>query len=157
MIKLVRIDYRLLHGQVVLSWINNLNVERIIIIDDFSSSDETQKTTLKLAKPQNTKLNIFSIDQALARKVKISDLTDNTIIIFGDTKTCLTFLKEFKGDISEVNYGGLPKKEGSIEFDKSVYMNDEEIRDSKELKNLGLKLYSQQTPTTKAIKLNDIL
>ena len=34
MIKLVRLDYRLLHGQVVFSWTQNVGAQRIIVVDD---------------------------------------------------------------------------------------------------------------------------
>lgn len=157
MIKLVRIDYRLLHGQVVFAWVNSLGIERIIIIDDEVSSDDTKKATLKLSKPQHVKLNIFSVSDAVVRKNKIKKVKDKTAIIFGNTKNCLAFLQDFEGDVKEVNYGGIPKKENSKEFDKAVYLNQAEVEDSKKLKELGFRLYSQQTPTTKLVELNKLL
>lgn len=157
MIKLIRIDYRLLHGQVVFAWVNSLGIERIIIVDDLASSDETKKTTLKLTKPQNVKLNIFSVKEALERKNKISELKENTAIIFGNTQNCLTFLSKFEGNVKEINYGGIPKKESSVEFDKAIYLNEEEIEDSRKLISLGFRLYSQQTPSTKLVELNNRL
>ena len=39
MIKLVRLDYRLLHGQVVFSWTTTIGAQRIIIVDDDAASD----------------------------------------------------------------------------------------------------------------------
>lgn len=157
MIKLVRIDYRLLHGQVVFAWVNSLGIQRIIIIDDDAASDDTKKTTLKLTKPQNVKLNIFSVEDALARKNKIKEIKDPTAIIFGNTKNCLAFMSEFEGNVKEINYGGIPKKAGSKEFDKAIYLSEEEQEDSKELKRRGLRLYSQQTPSTRLVELNNLL
>ena len=40
MIKLVRLDYRLLHGQVVFSWTQNVGAQRIIVVDDEAAADE---------------------------------------------------------------------------------------------------------------------
>ena len=37
MIKLVRLDYRLLHGQVVFGWVNHISAQRIIIVDDVAA------------------------------------------------------------------------------------------------------------------------
>lgn len=157
MIKLVRIDYRLLHGQVVFAWINRLGIDRIIIIDDEASKDEMKKTSLKLTKPQNVKLNIFSVQDALDRKNKIKALKENTMIIFSNTRNCYEFLSNFAGVVKEVNYGGIPNKEGAKQFDKAIFLNEEEIEDSKKLRDLGLRLYSQQTPTTKVVELNNKL
>src|SRR5699024_12123224 len=127
------------------------------IIDDEAASDDTKKATLKLSKPQHVKLNIFSVTDAVARKNKIKNIQDKTAIIFGNTKNCLAFLQEFDGDMKEVNYEVIPKKENSKEFDKAIYLNQAEVQDSKQLKELGYRLYSQQTPTTKLIELNKLL
>ena len=155
MIKLVRIDHRLLHGQVVFAWVNRLNINRIIVVDDVAANDEFKKMSLKLAKPNDVKLNIFAVEDALNPKEKIKNLQENVAVIFGNTKNCLAFCKELTGEIKEINYGGIPKKTDSIEYDKAVYLNAEELEDSKKLKALGFRLYSQQTPTNALIELND--
>jgi len=55
MILLLRVDHRLLHGQVVFSWIQNLKADCILIANDSVATDELRKSTLKLAKPQEIK------------------------------------------------------------------------------------------------------
>lgn len=155
MIKLVRIDHRLLHGQVVFAWVNRLNINRIIVVDDVAANDEFKKMSLKLAKPNDVKLNIFAVEDALNRKEKIKNLPENVAVIFGNTKNCLAFCKELTDEIKEINYGGIPKKMDSVEYDKAVYLNAGELEDSKKLKALGFRLYSQQTPTNALIELND--
>lgn len=50
-IVLARLDYRLLHGQVVFSWVNSVAAQRIIVVDDAAANDEIKKGALKLAKP----------------------------------------------------------------------------------------------------------
>ena len=51
MIKLVRLDYRLLHGQVVFSWTGHVGAQRIIVVDDDAANDEMKKSALLLSKP----------------------------------------------------------------------------------------------------------
>ena len=63
MIKLVRIDHRLLHGQVVFSWSKSLNINRIIIANKEAANDEFKKMSLNLSKPTGIKLTIFSVEQ----------------------------------------------------------------------------------------------
>ena len=46
MIKLVRLDYRLLHGQVVFSWTGHVGAQRIIVVDDDAANDEMKKLSL---------------------------------------------------------------------------------------------------------------
>ncbi|WP_331836832.1 PTS sugar transporter subunit IIB [Erysipelothrix piscisicarius] len=61
MIQKIRIDDRLLHGQVAYSWKSALNYEAIVIASDDAASDPIRKQALKLAKPDGVKpRNSFS-------------------------------------------------------------------------------------------------
>ena len=56
MIKCLRVDHRLLHGQVAFSWTSALGADCILIANDDVMKDELRKTTIKMAKPQGVKL-----------------------------------------------------------------------------------------------------
>ncbi|MGG3677597.1 PTS sugar transporter subunit IIB [Heyndrickxia faecalis] len=47
----VRIDDRLIHGQVCGYWIPHFNVDKIVIADDKICNDELRKTALKFGCP----------------------------------------------------------------------------------------------------------
>lgn len=148
MIKLVRIDHRLLHGQVVFSWTKALGISRIIIVDDETAQDELKKVSLSLSKPSGVTLNIFTVKDALARIHKIEQLNENIMFIFGGTKGVLEFCKGYP-KIKEINYGGIAKKENSKQYSHAIFLNEEELEDSKKLKEMGISLYMQQVPTSK--------
>ena len=65
MILLLRVDHRLLHGQVAFSWTQTLGADCILIANDAVAGDELRKTTMKLAKPQGVKLVIKDIKAAI--------------------------------------------------------------------------------------------
>lgn len=157
MISLIRIDYRLVHGQVVVGWLNSLDIERIVVVDDRVGSNDAEKSILSLAKPEGKKMHIFTLDEALARKNKLSQLSEKTAIIFANTETCLEFMKDFDSNLKEINYGAIPKKETSKEFDKAVFLNDKDIENSRQLVSLGYKIYSQQTPNSPRKELTNII
>ncbi|KAF1301053.1 PTS sugar transporter subunit IIB [Enterococcus saccharolyticus] len=154
MIKLVRIDYRLLHGQVVFAWSKALNITRTIVVNNEAATDEFKKMSLNLSKPSGMKLNIFSVEEVLARMPKIEQLNDNVMLIFGNTQETLAFCEAYPS-IKEINYGGIPKKEGAKEFSKAIHLTPSEIEDSKKLSQLGIKLFMQQVPTSKREELNN--
>lgn len=62
MIKLCRVDHRLLHGQVAFSWSHALGADAILIASDEAASNEVRMKTMRLAKPVGIKLVIKSID-----------------------------------------------------------------------------------------------
>ncbi|MFQ8583510.1 MAG: PTS sugar transporter subunit IIB [Holdemania massiliensis] len=64
MIKMLRIDDRLLHGQVVFMWTKQLNIKGIIVANDELVNDPIQSLAMKLAVPEHLKLLIKTIDEA---------------------------------------------------------------------------------------------
>ena len=51
MIKVIRVDYRLIHGQVAISWVRKAGVDYLVVADDHAASDALVKMTMKLAQP----------------------------------------------------------------------------------------------------------
>ena len=66
MIKVLRVDDRLLHGQVAQSWTSFYHIDKIFIINDEVENDEFSKVTLNLAKPKNVELLFFSRQQPMS-------------------------------------------------------------------------------------------
>ena len=148
MIKALRIDHRLVHGQVAFTWTHFLAATRIIVIDDKAAADEFQKMALNMAKPAGCKLNVFSVAKALERAEKIDSLTDSVFIIFGSTKDAAGYITGHPV-FKELNLGGIAKKEGSKNYADVVYLTPEEEDDIRAIMATGCKVFMQQLPTTK--------
>lgn len=153
MIRLVRLDYRLLHGQVVFSWCSYVGVQRIIVVDDDGARDEFKKAALSLSKPAGVRLNIFSLETALAKMGKVEILSETVMMIFGNTSTLLQFCQQYP-KIKEINYGGLANKPGARQYGSAIFMTAGEVEDTRKLKEMGIKLYVQQTPNSKVESMN---
>lgn len=153
MIKLVRLDYRLLHGQVVFSWTNYIGAQRIIVVDDATANDELKKSALTLSKPAGVRLNIFTLETALSKMKKVETLNENIMMLFGNTATLREFCERYT-KITEINYGGLANKAGAKQYGSAIFMTDAEVEDTRKLNELGIKLYIQQTPNMKVEPMN---
>lgn len=156
MIKLTRIDYRLLHGQVVFSWTKSMGINRIIVVNDEAATDDFKKMSLNLAKPTGVKLNIFTVEEALSKMPKVETLKENIMLIFGNTKETLAFCEAYP-KIKEINYGGIPKTGDAKQFGSAIFLNSEEQAEAKKLKEMDIKQYIQQIPTSKSEDLNKLL
>ena len=71
MIKMLRVDHRLLHGQVAVSWKSALDVDCILVANDSVPGDALRKSAIKLAKPADTKLVIKTIDESIADAARL--------------------------------------------------------------------------------------
>ncbi|EGP5049826.1 PTS sugar transporter subunit IIB [Enterococcus faecium] len=156
MIKFIRIDHRLLHGQVVFSWSKSLQINRILVVNDEAANDEFKKMSLELSKPQGIKLNIFTVENTLTKISKIEALSENIMMIFGNTKDVRQFCESYS-NVKEINYGGIKKKEGSKQFSNAIFLTENEIEDAKVLKSMGIKQFMQQVPTSKKEDLNTMI
>ena len=147
-IVLARLDYRLLHGQVVFSWVNSVAAQRIIVVDDAAANDEIKKGALKLAKPAGVYLNVYTVEKALSKMEKLNTLGENVMFVFGNVHEMLEFLTSYK--LPEVNFGASANHDGAEPVggkDSSVFLDAAEKADAQKIIDLGVKVYEQQTPT----------
>lgn len=145
MIKLVRLDYRLLHGQVVFAWTGHTGAQRIIVVDDDAANDELKKSALGLSKPAGVRLNIFTLEKALAKMPKVETLNENIMMIFGNVATLKAFCDAYP-KIKEINYGGLANRAGTKAYGQAIFLTEEEVAQTRSLLERGIHIYVQQTP-----------
>ena len=141
----VRIDSRLIHGQVARVWTGQLGAERLMVVGDKVSKDDLEKTALKLARPTQAALSILPPDRA-SNNIVQGRYADQKIFIITREPEALVQMVDAGVPIKEVNVGNLPSGEGRLQLFKSVGVNDEEIKAFKELDARGVKLYHQMVP-----------
>ena len=109
MITLLRVDHRLLHGQVAFSWTQYVGADCILIANDSVPGDELRKTTIKLAKPPSVKLVIKNINDSIeAIKSGVTDKYNLFIVVesVNDAWRIASAIDEIKS----INLGGLRLK-----------------------------------------------
>ncbi len=154
-IVLARLDYRLLHGQVVFTWTSKVQAERIIVVDNTAATDDLKKSALKLAKPQGVRLNVFTVERALSKMAKLNTLGERVMFIFGNTAEMLEFCEGYKLDV--INLGATANHDGAEQVggsDSSVFFDASQRADINQLLDMGIKLYVQQTPTYQSVDIN---
>lgn len=156
MIKVIRVDHRLLHGQVVFSWTKFANIERVIVIDTATANDDFKKMSLKLAKPEDIKLNVFSVDAAIEKIDRIKALDDNIMLLFENVTELSKFIDAY-GPVEEINYCLIPSKDGAKRFSNAIYLLPEEVELTKKMCDQGIKISMQQVPSSNKELLNNLI
>ena len=150
MIKLVRIDDRLLHGQVAFSWSNVLTINKIIIANDAAAEDEITKMMLGIAKPRGTDLHVFNIENSIeAIKGHLTDRI-NVMVIVNCVADAYAIADKIP-EITSLNFGGLKEKRGipSKRFTGSVTLTLDEVELCREMLKRGVELEIRQVPEEK--------
>ena len=83
-IKIVRIDDRLIHGQIVQGWLKTVDVDKILIVSDEVANDEMQQILLSMAVPSSVKLVIKNIKDASYELSNDVYENDNLMILFSN-------------------------------------------------------------------------
>jgi mannose/fructose/N-acetylgalactosamine-specific phosphotransferase system component IIB len=146
MIKLTRIDDRLVHGQVAFTWTPALGVDCLIVANDKVARDEFMKMTLGLAKPAGTKLLIKSLQEAAVFLNDEKNKGLKVLLIINSIKDAAVMAAEVP-EIRSINIGGIRLKEGAKLISKAVGVNDEDITLIRELLSNGIELEIRQVPT----------
>ena len=155
MIKLLRVDDRLIHGAVAFSWTKELSISLIVLANDKIAKDEFQKMTLDIAKPRGTKLICDTIDGSI-NEIK-SHLKDpiNVMVITNnipDAKKIMDAVPE----IGSLNLGGIRKKEDTVEnLIGAIAVNKEDIDICKELVSQGKEVELRLIPDGKKTYFKD--
>lgn len=155
MIELMRVDHRLLHGQVAFSWTQSLGVDCILIANDDVPVNDIRKTTIKLAKPQGVKLVIKNIEDSISALT--SGVTDKykLFIIVESIEDAYKIASKVES-VNVINLGGTKAKEGTEKISKAINATSEERQQLEELVAIGKKIEIRQVPTDKLVLYKDI-
>lgn len=155
MIKLTRVDERLVHGQVAFAWVNYLGADCIFVINDAVAKDKLRATTLKLAAPAGMKFVVKSVDEAISLlsgsktdKYKIFVLVDNTADALRLTR---------EAAIGQINLGNMKAKEGTHVLTNSIAVTESDIDNIKGMIAAGVEVECRAVPTDKKVMAETLL
>jgi fructoselysine and glucoselysine-specific PTS system IIB component len=156
MIRLTRIDDRLLHGQVAFTWVPALAVNCLIIANDKVAKDEFMKLTLGLAKPAGTKLLIMSLNDAATFLNDEKNKNQKILLLINSVKDAYALAADVP-EITSVNFGGLRSKEGSKLISKAIAITEDDLSDIKKLISKGIELEIRQVPTDSKLLIDGLI
>lgn len=146
MIKLLRIDHRLLHGQVAFSWTKFLESDCILIASDDLMNDNLKMSAMRMAKPSGVKLVMKSIEDSIT--ALNSGVTDKykLFIIVESVEDAHRLTKGYNG-IKSINIGGMKARDDRRQISKAVFVSDDDVTMLKEMHDAGIDLEIRLVPS----------
>lgn len=162
MIKWVRLDERMIHGQIATKWSQLLGVNRIIVADDNAASNEIIKKSLLMAAPANCKTAIVSVDKAIALCNDPRSEALSILLIVSTPENLLKVATNCKNipQINVGNYGRIApkhKEETRKTYTKNLYLYDDEIEILKKVIATGIPCNVQTIPDDIAQDLSKVI
>ena len=157
----LRVDDRLIHGQVAMTWTKQLSVQGIVVANDEAANDNTQKMALKMAVPGGIKSLIKPVDEAI-RILNNPKASRMRILVLTRTVKDALKIRQSVGEIGFLNVGNTGRFDGIDVSEKlvltpTIMLTKAEQQALKDLVALDPKACMQQVPNDEQKLVKDIL
>lgn len=157
----LRVDDRLIHGQVAMTWTKQLAVQGIVVANDEAANDNTQKMALKMAVPGGIKSLIKPVDEAI-RILNNPKASRMRILVLTRTVKDALKVRQSVGEIGFLNVGNTGRFDGIDVSEKlvltpTIMLTKAEQQALKDLVALDPKTCMQQVPNDEQKLVKDVL
>ena len=153
---LVRIDDRLIHGQVVAVWCRHQKFTRVVIVDDGVAADAFMQEVLSLAAPPGLTVDVRSIEEG-SKELSLDAPDRGTTMVL--LKSPQTAKQLYDGGVkySALNVGGIGSRPGRKNIFKNIAASEEEIAILRQLLDQGVKITLLTVPGEKSKDFVDLV
>jgi mannose/fructose/N-acetylgalactosamine-specific phosphotransferase system component IIB len=152
---LVRIDDRLIHGQVIAVWCKHRRFTRIVIVDDGVAADSFMQEVLSLAAPPGLQVDVLSIQEGIETLGENAPNRGATMVLMKSPQTARQL---YDGGLtySALNIGGIGSGPGRKNIFKNIAASKEEIAILKHLLEQGVEITLLTVPGEKSKSFADL-
>lgn len=142
---LTRVDFRLIHGQVITRWLTQCQVNEIVTVDTALSKDEFMQDVFKMAAPKGVKIRILSVEEAVKAQQN-GELEKNRIMVLLKSVQELDNAIRAGLKLEEVQIGGLGGGPGRKAVNNAITLDRKDADTLLALEKMGINIYLQTTP-----------
>ena len=150
-LKMVRIDYRMVHGQIVAKWIKFRPVDRLVLADDLLIDDDFMADIYRMAVPDRP-VDIVKIDDI---QKTLESTEDTVMLIFRDVEGAYKAVKDGV-KLPELNVGAVQNNKDRKSVLQGVSLSNDEYDKLTEIESLGVKVYLQPIPENDPVSLKSV-
>ncbi len=154
-ILMTRVDNRLIHGQVGMTWANVLGANLIVVANDEVAVDEVQQNLMDMAVSSLAETRYFTLQKTID---VIGDAGDWQHI-FLVVKTPQDALRLIEGGvpIEVLNVGNMHFAEGKRQVTSTISVDDEDIKTFQKILEHGVRLEFRKLPDDPVVPVEKIL
>lgn len=149
-VRLVRVDFRLMHGQVIANWMNQVDGDSIMIVNKKLANDPFMANVYKMAAPKGVKVNIMELDKAMDR-IQSEKYAGRKLIVLFKSVSDAKEAYDRGFPMKELQIGGLGSGDGRVQITNQIYLNKTDTEKLLEMNGKGVKVYLQAVPKESAI------
>jgi len=156
-IVLLRVDERLIHGQVVVGWGGPLHIDRFVVVDDAIAASAWEQELYCLGVPAEMEASFASVDQARGQVAEWRDGTKRVIVLVRDVGTALRLAEGGLLEGVEINLGGIHHAEGRRAVLPYLHLGDGDGDALRRIAATGAKVSARDLPASRKVPLDELL
>ncbi|WP_223638552.1 PTS sugar transporter subunit IIB [Corallococcus sp. EGB] len=153
MITLVRVDNRLIHGQVVEAWLPHLKVSRVVVADDEAASSPLIRAAMALAVQSAIEVQILPLAEVDFTALSRDGV--RTLVLLRDVAS-VPFAFQHGLAMDQLNLGNVHFGTGRRQVSPSVFLAEGELQALQQLSAQGVRVEARAVPAEKAVDLPDL-
>ena len=166
MISIVRLDERLIHGQIGVAWASKMGTDTLVVVNDKAANNPISKKTLLAAAPRNNKTVVKTMQEALPILNDPRVETKNIFVIVGNWEDLYQIITEVNGIhyVNIGNYGRLTLENPGYKrntFGTDLFLDETEypkaLKVAEKAVEKEIRCEVQTVPENKAVSLLDVL
>lgn len=156
-IVLLRIDERLIHGQVVVGWGGQLHPDRIVVVDDDLAASAWEQELYCLGLPPEITAEFASVSDARARVPHWRISSERVFVLTRDAATMAALGRDGLLSGQEINVGGLHHSPGRRQALPYVFLSPPEEAALRDLAASGAEVTARDLPSTRPVALEQLM
>lgn len=144
-VALLRVDDRLIHGQVVEGWVPFLKVDLVIVVSDAAAADEVQTALMKMALPPSVGLLVLPVADAPAALAEPKLGARKALVLVPGPAEALALLEKGVA-VDRVNVGGLHYTVGKVQLGRALFLDERDRLALRALAAKGVRLEGRALP-----------
>lgn len=153
---MVRIDDRLIHGQVVIGWGAVLKPDRILLCSDEVANVEWQRTIYLSAVPDTIKASVMTVEETI-HALKNGVFGDERVLLLVDSPQNIVALIDAEIAVDKVNVGGMHFKPGKNQISPFIFVDAADIENFKIIHQRGIRIEGRDVPTRTPMDIAQVL
>ncbi|MHB8879100.1 MAG: PTS system mannose/fructose/N-acetylgalactosamine-transporter subunit IIB [Myxococcaceae bacterium] len=153
MISFVRVDNRLIHGQVVEAWLPYLKVGRVVVADDEAAMSDLVRAAMGLAVQSAIEVKIQPLAEVDFASLHADPV--KTLVLFRDVEQMMAARKRGLPP-ARVNLGNVHHRQGRNAVTPSVFLSQGELDQLKMLSESGVEVEARAVPNERAVSLPEL-